>query len=101
MLHVLGYITVPVVSAKFRVFSDDGAYVTVNGTNIDNWVLQGCAAPARAYSPVMTFTTGQTVTLDAWMYEWTGSECFRLEWNITTGFPSNAWVTVPASAFSR
>jgi hypothetical protein len=93
MLHAIGYITVPVTSATFRVYSDDGAWVTINGNSFGAWVDRSCS---QTTSSAMTFTAGQTVALDAWMYEWGGSECFRLEWNIGAGF-----VTVPASAFSR
>jgi hypothetical protein len=98
MLHVTGYITVPVASATFRVYSDDGGSVKIGDTNFEYWGERGCN---YTQSSTMAFTAGQTLALDAWFYENGGGECFRLEWNITTGFPSNAWVTVPASAFSR
>ena len=92
MLHVTGYITVPVASATFRVYSDDGGSVKIGDTNFEYWGERGCN---YTQSSTMAFTAGQTLALDAWFYENGGGECFRLEWNIGAGY-----VTVPSSAFS-
>ena len=92
MLHLTGFITVPTATAAFKVSSDDGVYVTINGTSFGSWIDRGCATDT---SSTMSFTAGSTVALDAWYYEWGGGECFILQWDIGAGF-----VNVPASAFT-
>jgi hypothetical protein len=92
MLHYTGYITVPVASAQFLMYSDDGSYATIGGQSFGYWGLRGCSGTT---SQTMSFTAGESVAIDAWMYEWGGGECFRLYWNI-----GNGWEVVPESAFT-
>ena len=92
MLHYTGYITVPVASTQFLMYSDDGSYATIGGQSFGYWNARGCSATT---SQQMSFTAGATVAIDAWMYEWGGGECFRLYWNI-----GNGWEVVPESAFT-
>jgi hypothetical protein len=92
MLHLTGFITVPTATAAFKVSSDDGVYVTINGTSFGSWIDRSCATDT---SSTMSFTAGSAVALDAWYYEWGGGECFILQWDIGAGF-----VNVPASAFT-
>jgi hypothetical protein len=92
MLHYTGSIVVPTATARFRVYSDDGAWVTVGSNEFGYWGLRGCS---YTESPEYEFSPGEAVTLDAWFYEWGGGECFRLHWDI-----GNGWEVVPASAFT-
>jgi hypothetical protein len=43
----------------------------------------------------MSFTANSPVALDVWYFNWAGGGCFRLLWDIGSGF-----VNVPASAFT-
>jgi len=92
MLHYTGYITVPVASTQFLMYSDDGSYATIGGQSFGYWNARGCSATT---SQQMSFTAGATVAIDAWMYEWGGGQCFRLYWDI-----GNGWEVVPESAFT-
>lgn len=92
MLHYTGNIVVPVSQAQFRLYSDDGSSATIGNTDFGYWGIRACN---YTESPVIQFTPGQSVPLDAWFYEWGGGECMALWWNI-----GNGWEVVPASAFT-
>ena len=92
MLHYTGSIVVPATSARFRIYSDDGAWVSIGSNEFGRWGLRGCS---YTESPEYQFNQGESLPIDAWFYEWGGGECFRLYWDI-----GNGWEVVPASAFT-
>ena len=91
-LHLTGFITVPTSTAVFRIQSDDGGYATINGNSFGAWTDQSCRTTT---SSTMSFTANSPVALDVWYFNWAGGGCFRLLWDIGSGF-----VNVPASAFT-
>ncbi len=93
MLHYTGYITIPTQTAQFRIWSDDGGWATIGDNSFGYWGLRGCT---YTESPVYEFAAGESVSIDAWFYEWGGGECFILWWNIGEG-----WGPVPESAFTQ
>ncbi|MSZ12217.1 MAG: DUF1566 domain-containing protein, partial [Actinobacteria bacterium] len=98
MLHYQGHLIIPsgTQSVRFRVYSDDGADVTIGGTHFSSWSQRACD---YTDSDRVTLATNTPLPIDAWMYEYGGYTCFQLWWQL--GDDSADWDLVPASAFSR
>lgn len=64
--------------------SDDGFYMTVNGSVvISNWIEQG---PSNFNSNgTITLSAGQVYEIDVWYYENGGGAVIQLDWNIGNG----------------
>jgi hypothetical protein len=98
MLHYQGHLIVPsgTQSVRFRVFSDDGADVTIGNTHFSGWYQRACD---YTDSDRVTLDTNTPLLINAWMYEYGGYTCFQLYWQL--GDDSQPWDLVPASAFTR
>ena len=93
MVHITGYITIPVHNTiEFWLASDDGGEITIDGNTFGVWWDQGCSATT---SGELDLDAG-SVPLELWMYENGGGTCIMLAWNIN----GQGWEMVPDSAFT-
>jgi len=97
MLHYHGYITYPTSSkVYFQNQADDGFYMSIGGQQVINdWALKGCGANSVG---LYSFTGGQSYSVDAWYYEWTGGACSTLFYQ---QLGQGGWSVAPASMFSQ
>lgn len=97
MVRFQGFVTIPesVTSVRFAIASDDGGVVTVNGNTFGRWRDQGCSV---TYDQRRTFTAGQTVPIEAWVYENGGGTCAMLFWQLNND--QSDWSIVPEWAFT-
>jgi hypothetical protein len=98
MLHFQGRLTLPAgtPSVRFMVLSDDGADMTIAGTQFSSWSEHGCDATV---SDRISPSAGSPLPFDLWFYERSGGTCLELYWQL--GDDTAPWELVPASAFSR
>jgi hypothetical protein len=98
MLHFQGRLTLPAgtPSVRFMVLSDDGADMTIAGTQFSSWSEHGCDATV---SDRISPSAGSPLPFDLWFYERSGGTCLELYWQL--GADTAPWELVPASAFSR
>ena len=93
MVHYTGFITVPENNTiNFMIAADDGGTIQIGDTSFGTWNTKGCSwsATTTAAFPADTYS------LDGWFYEYGGSTCFMLAWNIN----NTGWAIVPDSAFT-
>ncbi|MTA53635.1 MAG: DUF1566 domain-containing protein, partial [Actinobacteria bacterium] len=98
MLHFQGRLTLPTgtPSVRFMVLSDDGADMTIAGTQFSSWSEHGCDATV---SDRISPSAGSPLPFDLWFYERSGGTCLELYWQL--GDDTASWDLVPASAFTR
>jgi hypothetical protein len=98
MLHFQGRLTLPAgtPSVRFMVLSDDGADMTIAGTQFSSWSEHGCDATV---SDRISPSAGSPLPFDLWFYERSGGTCLELYWQL--GDDTASWDLVPASAFTR
>lgn len=87
LIHFTGYVLWPgatntgLKNVTFYDRSDDGFYMTINGTTvINNWIEQGPANYNSSGSILLT--SGQIYTMDVWYYENGGGAVIQLDWDI-------------------
>ena len=89
MVHFSGWLTVPETGQwEFLNWSDDGWRMTLDGVlTIDDWNFHGCgghwSGPNEGYSQLVA---GQSYALDAYMFEWGGGACARLDYGSPSGY---------------
>ena len=98
MLHFQGRLTLPAgtQSVRFMVLSDDGADMTIAGTQFSSWSEHGCDATV---SDRVSPSAGSPLPFDLWFYEHGGGTCLEMYWQL--GDDNAPWVLIPASAYSR
>jgi hypothetical protein len=93
MVHMTGFIEIPEHNTiEFWLASDDGGIINIDGNEWGNWNDQGCSATE---SGPLDISAG-THSLNLWMYEYGGSTCIMLAWNIN----NQGWTMVPDEAFT-
>lgn len=94
MLHYSGYITIPEYeyNISFMIYSDDGGWVDIGGTEFGYWGDRGCGGTWSGY---LSIPPG-SYEFNDWFYENGGGACNQLMWSIDYA----VWEVVPASAFS-
>ena len=97
LVHYTGFVTVPdgVTSIRFAIATDDGSYFTIAGTSFGDWSDKGCSID---YAPRLSFSAGQVLPLDGWVYENGGGTCAMLFWQL--GNDQSDWSIVPPEAFT-
>jgi hypothetical protein len=94
LLHYVGYITIPEnETIEFMIAGDDGALVKIGLVEFGDWEPKSCSWSVPTSDPF----PGGTYELDGWFYEYAGSTCFMLAWNINGA----GWEIVPDEAFTR
>ena len=93
MIHYTGFITIPEnETISFMIAADDGGTVQIGDTLFGTWNNKGCSWSATTSA---LFPAG-SYPLDGWFYEWGGSTCFMLAWNVN----NTGWQIVPDDAFT-
>ena len=97
LVHYTGFVTVPdgVTSIRFAIASDDGSYFNIDETTFGDWSDKGCSID---YAPRLSFSPGQALPLDGWVYENGGGTCAMLFWQFDND--QSDWSIVPPEAFT-
>jgi hypothetical protein len=93
MVHMTGFIEIPEHNTiEFWLASDDGGIIDIDGNEWGNWNDQGCTWMESGQIDI----SADVLPLDLWMYEYGGSSCLMLAWNIN----NQGWSIVPDEAFT-